>query len=70
MFQTYRQLRIRELLLQHSSKATLTVCTLPVPRRGILSASLYLAWLDFVSKDLPPVLFLRGNQQSVLTFYS
>ncbi|VDP24805.1 unnamed protein product [Soboliphyme baturini] len=68
---TYRELRIRELLHQHSQDATLIVLTLPIPRKGVLSAGLYLGWLDFVTKDMNcPVLYLRGNQQSVLTFYS
>ncbi|CAK5125540.1 unnamed protein product [Meloidogyne enterolobii] len=44
--------------------------TLPVPRRGLISPALYLAWLEMMSSDLPPTLLLRGNQQSVLTFYS
>lgn len=44
--------------------------TLPVPRRGLVSPPLYLAWLEMMSADLPPTLLLRGNQQSVLTFYS
>ncbi|KRZ15211.1 Solute carrier family 12 member 2 [Trichinella zimbabwensis] len=68
---TYRQLRIKELLQEHSTNAQLVVLTLPVPRKGVLPACLYLAWLDFVSKDVRcPLLFLRGNQQAVLTFYS
>ncbi|KRY37597.1 amino acid permease family protein [Trichinella spiralis] len=68
---TYRQLRIKELLQEHSTNAHLVVLTLPVPRKGVLPACLYLAWLDFVSRDVRcPLLFLRGNQQAVLTFYS
>ncbi|CDW52957.1 solute carrier family 12 [Trichuris trichiura] len=68
---TYRQLRIKELLHEHSFGAQLIVLTLPIPRKSVISASLYLSWLDFVSKDMPcPVLYLRGNQESVLTFYS
>ncbi|KRX80753.1 Solute carrier family 12 member 2 [Trichinella sp. T6] len=68
---TYRQLRIKELLQEHSTNAQLVVLTLPVPRKGVLPACLYLAWLDFVSRDVRcPLLFLRGNQQAVLTFYS
>lgn len=44
--------------------------TLPIPRKGLCSASLYMAWLDTLTKDLPPILLLRGNQESVLTYYS
>ncbi|KAF2345786.1 SLC12A transporter C-terminal, partial [Trinorchestia longiramus] len=43
--------------------------TLPMPRKGHVSASLYMAWLDYMSKNMPPIVFVRGNQQSVLTFY-
>ena len=43
-------------------------------------AALYMSWLEFLSRDVPekrkdtlqvpPVLFVRGNQTSVLTYYS
>lgn len=69
-FKTYRHLRTRELLLEHSKDASLIVITQPVPRKGGVSACLYLAWLDILSKDFSPLLFVRGNQKSVLTFYS
>uniref|UniRef100_A0A915KKL1 SLC12A transporter C-terminal domain-containing protein n=1 Tax=Romanomermis culicivorax TaxID=13658 RepID=A0A915KKL1_ROMCU len=67
---TNRYLRVREVLLEYSKKASLIVLTQPVPRKGGVSACLYLAWLEMISKDFSPLLFLRGNQQSVLTFYS
>lgn len=44
--------------------------TLPVPRKGMISASLYMSWLDVMTAGMPPILFVRGNQSSVLTFYS
>lgn len=67
---TYRQLRLRELLLHHSKDANLIVMSLPLPRKGTISAALYMAWLEVLTHDLPPYLLVRGNQQSVLTFYS
>lgn len=67
---THRHLRLRELLLQHSSEADLVVMTLPIPRKSIISAPLYLAWLEILTRDMPPILLIRGNQTSVLTFYS
>ncbi|XP_063908850.1 bumetanide-sensitive sodium-(potassium)-chloride cotransporter isoform X1 [Zophobas morio] len=67
---TYRQLRLRELLLENSSDANLIVMSLPMPRKGKLSAPLYMAWLEALTRDMPPYLLVRGNQQSVLTFYS
>ncbi|KAJ8919032.1 hypothetical protein NQ315_016938 [Exocentrus adspersus] len=67
---TNRHLRLRELLLEHSSEANMVVVTLPIPRKNIVSAPLYLAWLELLTKDMPPILLVRGNQTSVLTFYS
>ncbi|XP_055544206.1 bumetanide-sensitive sodium-(potassium)-chloride cotransporter isoform X2 [Wyeomyia smithii] len=70
MSKTYRQLRLRELLLQNSKKSSLIVMSMPVPRKDIVSASLYMSWLEMLTKDMPPFLLVRGNQTSVLTFYS
>jgi len=44
--------------------------TLPMPRKGLCSAGLYMAWLDTLTRDMPPMLLLRGNQENVLTYYS
>lgn len=67
---THRQVRLNELLQEHSSTATLIVMTMPIARKGAVSNALYMAWLETLSKDLPPVLLIRGNHRSVLTFYS
>uniref|UniRef100_S4R6A1 Solute carrier family 12 member 2 n=1 Tax=Petromyzon marinus TaxID=7757 RepID=S4R6A1_PETMA len=67
---TYRQIRMNELLQQHSRRANLIVMSLPVARKGAVSSTLYMAWLEVLSKNLPPTLLVRGNHQSVLTFYS
>ena len=67
---TNRQLRLSELLQENSSEAEMIFMTLPLPRRGHVSSPLYLAWLDITTRDLPPTLLIRGNQASVLTFYS
>ncbi|XP_012055444.1 PREDICTED: bumetanide-sensitive sodium-(potassium)-chloride cotransporter [Atta cephalotes] len=67
---THRQLRLRELLLENSSKSTLVVMSLPMPRKGAVSAPLYMAWLETLTKDMPPTILVRGNHTSVLTFYS
>ncbi|XP_064077862.1 solute carrier family 12 member 2-like [Macrobrachium nipponense] len=67
---TNRHIRLKELLLQHSKQASLIVMTLPMPVVGTVSAPLYMAWLETLTKDMPPFLLLRGNQSSVLTFYS
>jgi len=67
---TNRHLRLTEMLRQYSTEAELVIMTLPLPRRDQTSPALYTAWLDIMSKDLPPTLFVRGNQQNVLTFYA
>ncbi|KAG1669087.1 Solute carrier family 12 member 2 [Nymphon striatum] len=67
---TNRHLRLREMLLQHSKSANMIVMTLPMPRRGAVSAPMYMAWIETLTKDMPPILLIRGNQTSVLTFYS
>ncbi|XP_043523136.1 bumetanide-sensitive sodium-(potassium)-chloride cotransporter [Frieseomelitta varia] len=67
---TNRHLRLRELLLENSMDANLVVMTLPMPRKGAVSAPLYMAWLETLTRDMPPFLLVRGNHTSVLTFYS
>ncbi|KAM9854311.1 solute carrier family 12 member 3 [Aulostomus maculatus] len=65
-----RQIRLNEVLQDYSRDAALIVITMPVGRRGVCPSVLYMAWLDFLSRDLrPPVLLVRGNQENVLTFY-
>lgn len=64
------QIRLNEVLQDYSRDAALILVTMPVGRRGVCPSTLYLAWLDYLSRDLrPPVLMVRGNQENVLTFY-
>ncbi|XP_074110335.1 sodium chloride cotransporter 69 [Cotesia typhae] len=67
---TNRHLRLRELLIENSMDSNLIVMTLPMPRKGAVSAPLYMAWLETLTRDMPPFLLVRGNHTSVLTFYS
>uniref|UniRef100_A0A8C9WPE6 Solute carrier family 12 member 2 n=1 Tax=Scleropages formosus TaxID=113540 RepID=A0A8C9WPE6_SCLFO len=67
---TNRQIRLNELLKEHSSTANLIVMSMPLARKGAVSSALYMSWFETLSKDLPPILLVRGNHQSVLTFYS
>ena len=41
-----------------------------MPRKGGVSEMLYMAWLETLTADMPPFLLVRGNQTSVLTYYS
>ncbi|XP_059176302.1 solute carrier family 12 member 3-like isoform X2 [Physella acuta] len=67
---TLRQIRLRELLIERSKDASLIVMTLPMPRKATCGAGLYMCWIDTLTRDMPPILLVRGNQESVLTFYS
>ncbi|CAN0318862.1 unnamed protein product [Lampetra fluviatilis] len=67
---TLRQIRLNELLQEHSRSANLIVISLPVARKGSVSSLLYMAWLEALTKNLPPTMLIRGNHQSVLTYYS
>ncbi|KAH8381896.1 hypothetical protein KR009_000837 [Drosophila setifemur] len=68
---TNRQLRIHELVVKHSSSASLVVMSLPMPRKEAISAPLYMSWLEMLTSDMKcPVALARGNQTPVLTLYS
>ena len=60
----------------YSPGSELMMVTLPLPQRtedgSVTSPALYMAWLDMLSSPalLPPTMFIRGNQESVLTMYS
>ncbi|KTG03205.1 hypothetical protein cypCar_00050184 [Cyprinus carpio] len=64
------QVRLNELLQESSRAAKLIVVSMPIARKGSVSDHLYMAWLDTLTKNLPPTVLIRGNHQSVLTFYS
>ncbi|XP_078462750.1 solute carrier family 12 member 3-like [Lampetra fluviatilis] len=67
---TYRQLKLNELMIQNSSDAALIVVSLPMIQKGRCPSALGMAWLEVLSRDLPPVLIMRGNHVNVLTIYS
>ncbi|MGH0148367.1 UNVERIFIED_CONTAM: hypothetical protein FKN15_012688 [Acipenser sinensis] len=68
--ESLRQVRLNEILLDYSRDAALIVMTMPIGRRSECPSSLYMAWLETLSQNLrPPVMLIRGNQESVLTFY-
>uniref|UniRef100_A0AAX7TYZ0 Solute carrier family 12 member 1 n=1 Tax=Astatotilapia calliptera TaxID=8154 RepID=A0AAX7TYZ0_ASTCA len=67
---THLQVRLNELLKEHSRSANLIIVSMPIARKETISDFLYMAWLDILTKDLPPTLLIRGNHKSVLTFYS
>ncbi|XP_041794212.1 solute carrier family 12 member 1 isoform X2 [Chelmon rostratus] len=67
---TNLQVRLNELLQANSKSANLIIVSMPIARKESVSDFLYMAWLETLTKDLPPTLLIRGNQKSVLTYYS
>lgn len=67
---TNLQIRLNEVLQENSKSANLVIVSLPIARKGAVSDFLYMAWMDTLTMDLPPTVLIRGNHQSVLTFYS
>ncbi|KAM3936732.1 solute carrier family 12 member 3-like [Leptodactylus fuscus] len=67
---TERYVRINEILHQKSRDAALIVISLPIAIKSACPSSLYMAWLESLSRDIiPPIVFIRGNQQDSLTIY-
>ncbi|KAH9491151.1 hypothetical protein DERF_015883 [Dermatophagoides farinae] len=58
---TNKYLEIRDQLTLHSKSSALVVMTLPLPHRDII-APLYMVWLETITKDMPPFLFVRGHE--------
>ncbi|XP_041095500.1 solute carrier family 12 member 3-like [Polyodon spathula] len=65
-----RKIRLNEVIQENSPEAALVLVSLPVANKDCCPSALYMAWLDALSHNLRcPTLLIRGNQQSVLTFY-
>lgn len=69
---TYKYIKLRKKIEEYSLKSNMIVLTVPVIRKETMSASLVMAWLEYLSRgeNMPPFLFVRGNQRPVLTLYS
>lgn len=66
---TIKILKIRDMMERHSKNSNMVVMTLPMVARSSCPCPLYLAWMDLLSHEMPPFMFVRGNQTNVLTFY-
>ncbi|RNA00110.1 solute carrier family 12 member 2 [Brachionus plicatilis] len=65
-----QQLILKDLLIEHSQNSSFIFITISVPNRLQTCAGLYLSKLDLISYEMPPMMMIRGNQNSVLTYYS
>lgn len=70
-----RYLRLAKLIHTESANADIIFCTLPFPPDEVAS-EVWLTWLNVLSDwdegadSRPPFVFLRGNQQSLLSIYT
>ncbi|XP_075048286.1 solute carrier family 12 member 3-like [Mixophyes fleayi] len=65
-----RYVRMNEILQENSRDAALIAISLPIASKSDCPSSLYMAWLESLSRDInPPIIFIRGNQQDTLTIY-
>lgn len=64
-------LRLSEIMFEHSRYSGLIVVTLPLPAKKIPSKA-YMALLECLTnqKRMPPMMVMRGNGVSTLTYYS
>ena len=62
-----KHLRLSEELQKHSSNAQMILLTLPQQFLGQTNPAIYMACLDMMTANLPPVLLVGGNNVSVLT---
>lgn len=66
---TRRWLRVAELMHEHSKDAKFVCALMPYPRLSEDEKD-HLALLDMMSRDMPPMMMMRGNGLNVLTFAS
>lgn len=60
-------LRLREMILKNSLESSLIFCTMQIPRQN-QNPELWTAFIDVVSRGMPPFMWIHGNNENVLTF--
>jgi hypothetical protein len=63
---TLRYIRLARLMRANSHGAAGVFCSMPVPRPQV-TAQIFLAWLELISKGFDTFVFVRGNQENVLS---
>ena len=62
-----KHLRLSEELQKHSSSAQMVLITLPQQYLGTTHPAIYMAAVDFMTRNLPSTVLVGGNNVSVLT---
>ncbi|KAJ5077710.1 solute carrier family 12 cation cotransporter [Anaeramoeba ignava] len=65
--QTLKLIKLSEVIQKNSRKSDFVVISMPFPDKS-MNPKLFMSWLDFLSKGMPPLMFIRGNHKNVLTF--
>jgi len=65
-----KHLKLGEMLQKHSKDSQMILMTLPQAQVGNTNPLIYMGALDFMTRDLPPLLLVGGNNTSALTFYT
>lgn len=65
-----KHLKLGEMLQKHSKDSQMILMTLPQDRLGTTNPIIYAGALDFMTRDLPPLLLVGGNNISALTFHT
>lgn len=62
-----RLIRIKELIKETSSESTTIICSMPLPKISWKKKT-WVSLLDFISSNLPPFIWVHGNNENVVTF--
>merc|ERR1711892_226530 len=65
-----KHLKLGEMLQKHSKDSQMILMTLPQDRLGTTNPIIYMGALDFMTRNLPPLLLVGGNNTSALTFHT
>ena len=65
-----KHLRLSEELQKHSSSAQMVLITLPQQYIGTTHPAIYMAAVDFMTRNLPSTVLVGGNNVSVLTSFT
>ena len=68
MERTQQWLRVSEIIRENSFKSKVIYLTMPHPR-SFVGANLYMSWLEMLSYNMPPMVFIKGNSKDCLTYF-